>query len=120
MADGPGRPGGENLLFLAGGIKKLRDKRVDLEAAAAELRTHELAVGNLISADGRSLNILAYLDWSKTPEGEIIPHINVRRSELVKGVRMVRDKWNDPASWSIAACVSFSALARAARAAYGI
>jgi predicted RND superfamily exporter protein len=83
-----------NLLMLAAGFKDLRDRKVDLAAAEEELGSNELTVGNLISADRRSLNLLAYLDWSKTDDGRIIPEINVRRTELVKGVRKVRDKWN--------------------------
>lgn len=81
------------LSFLFGGMKSLRDEKVDLALAAKEHATHELTVGNLISADGRSLNILAYLDWSKV-DGKVIPPINVRRDSLVKGVREVAEKWN--------------------------
>ena len=66
---------------------------MDLQRAAEEHATHELTVGNLISKDGRSLNILAYLDWSKV-DGKVIPPINVRRSGLVHGVREVAGKWN--------------------------
>jgi len=40
----------------------LRDPGVDVARAAEELRRHALAVGNLISEDGRSVNVLVYLD----------------------------------------------------------
>lgn len=82
-----------SLGFLFGGMKSLRDEGIDLELAAKEHATHELTVGNLISRDGRSLNILAYLDWSKV-DGKIIPPINDRRTGLVHGVRKVAEKWN--------------------------
>lgn len=83
-----------NLLFLARGIKTLRDDDADLARAAEELTGHELAVGNLLSADGRSLNVIAYLDWSKNPDGTLTPDINTRRTELVAGVRKVAAKWD--------------------------
>ena len=40
----------------------LESEDIDLEKARAEILDHTQAVGNLISADGRSLAILAYLD----------------------------------------------------------
>ena len=84
-----------NLLFLARGIKSLRDRSVDLTRAADELTNHELTVGNLVSGDGKSVNIIAYLDWSKNPDGTLTPDINTRRTELVAGVRKVAGKWNE-------------------------
>jgi predicted RND superfamily exporter protein len=84
-----------NLLFLARGIKTLRDRDADLTRAAEELKNHELAVGNLISADGRSVNLIAYLDWTKNPDGTLTPDINTRRTELVAGVRKVAAMWNE-------------------------
>ena len=83
-----------SLLSFAAGLKTLRSTDVDLATAAKELASHELTVGNLISADGKSLNILAYLDWSKNADGQLVPPIEVRRTGLVAGVRKVRDKWN--------------------------
>ena len=82
------------LSFLFGGMKSLRDTGIDLELAEKEHSTHELTVGNLISEDGRSLNILAYLDWSKV-DGKIIPEPNVRRTKLVEGARKVAGKWTE-------------------------
>ena len=70
----------------------LRGEGVDYEEAGVELRNHEIASGNLISADGRSMNIAAYLDWSKT-DGKLIPSINVRREKMVDGVRVLAEKW---------------------------
>jgi predicted RND superfamily exporter protein len=66
---------------------------VDLEAAKREHQGHKITEGNLISADGRSLNVLAYLDWRKQ-DGKLIPPINERRTLLVQGVRKVAEKWN--------------------------
>lgn len=81
------------LAYLFTGMKSLRTEGIDLSAAAQEHGGHELTVGNLISSDGRSLNILAYLDWSKV-DGKVIPPINERRTGLVHGVREVAAKWD--------------------------
>jgi predicted RND superfamily exporter protein len=63
------RPGEKpNLFALAGGMKHLGDASpTNWEAARAELLDHELAVGTLISRDGRNLNILVYLKPERTP-----------------------------------------------------
>ena len=82
-----------NLLFNRWKMASLREDQVDLAAAAVEHQGHRLTVGNLISADGRSLNVLAYLDWRKQ-NGTLIPPINERRERLVEGVREVAAKWN--------------------------
>ena len=71
----------------------LREDGVDLAAAEAELREHRIAVGNLISEDGRSVNILAYLDWTRV-DGKLDPPAVVRKELLVRGVREVAEKWN--------------------------
>ncbi|NNC88275.1 MAG: MMPL family transporter [Akkermansiaceae bacterium] len=89
----PGRK--PNLLRLAAGTTTLRDAGVNLPAARAELEDHELAVGNLISADGRSLNLLAYLSYEKNAAGEYVPGINERRTRMVDGVRALTAKWNE-------------------------
>ncbi len=78
-------------------ITDLRGEDIDFAQAGVELISHELAKGNLISADGRNINILAYLDWSKV-DGKIVPHINVRREKLVEGVRGVAAKWGEKLS----------------------
>lgn len=81
------------LLRLKDRMTSLREPEVFLETAATELKDHELATGNLISADGRSLNLLAYLEWDPeetTPE----PSLNVRREKLVAGVRELAARWN--------------------------
>jgi len=44
------------------GLPTLRSPDVDLEAARRELTEHNLARGNLVSADGRSVSVLVYLD----------------------------------------------------------
>lgn len=82
------------LAFLFGGMKDLGGRGVDLQRAAEEHADHQLTVDNLISADGRSVNVLAYLDWSKV-DGKVIPPINTRRTELVRGVREVAAKWSE-------------------------
>jgi predicted RND superfamily exporter protein len=82
-----------NLFRIKKSMVDLRDEGVDLAQAGVELREHELAKGNLISANGRSISILAYLDWSKT-DGKLVPGICVRREKLAKGVRALADKWN--------------------------
>ena len=74
-------------------LGSLRDAEVDLEAARVEHRGHKITVGNLISEDGKSLNVLAFLDWRKQ-NGKLIPPINVRRQKLAQGVHEVAEKWN--------------------------
>lgn len=87
-------PGGRPKLHrMSESMTDLRQDGVDLERAAEELMHHELAKGNLISADGRNVNILAYLDWSKT-NGELIPPIGERREGLVTGVRALAERWS--------------------------
>ena len=81
------------LMFLVNGMKSLRKGKVDMAAAAAEHADHEITVGNLISHDGKSVNMLAYLDWSKM-EGKSRDEINVRRAALVEGIRTVAAKWS--------------------------
>ncbi len=81
------------LMTLLRGVKTLRDPGIDLEAAKREHADHELTVGNLISHDGKSMNVLAYLDWSQMA-GKTKAHINERRTALVHGVRKVAEKWN--------------------------
>ena len=61
--------------------------------AKQEHADHLITVGNLISADGRSVNMLAFLDWSQM-EGKPKSEINDRRMALVKGVRALAEKWN--------------------------
>ncbi len=89
------RPGEKpGLKTLWRGLDSLRDDAIDLGAAMAELTTHELAVGNLISADGRSVNFLGFLDWRKNAAGELVPGIHERRTGLVRGVRQVAEGWD--------------------------
>ena len=85
------------LMTLLSGVKTLRDPGIDLEAAKKEHADHELTVGNLISHDGKSMNVLAYLDWSQMA-GKTKAHINERRTALVHGVRKVAEKWNQELS----------------------
>lgn len=82
-----------NLLFLMQSIRYLRSEGVDLTAAEAELRAHELAVGNLVSQDGKSLNVLAYLNV-RPIDGGYEKSINERRREMVDGVRQVAETWS--------------------------
>ena len=72
--------------------KYLTDPDVDLEAARTELATHEIARGNLISADTRSLNILVYLSFF-IAEGDTDPDIVGQRHRMVSDVRAVAAKW---------------------------
>ncbi len=88
------RPGVKpNLLFIKRAIKRLGDPGVDLGAAKAELETHGLAVGNLISADARSLNILVYLSFERV-DGRLEPGVIERRHQMVEGVRAVAARWD--------------------------
>ena len=80
------------LLKLKEHMTNLGSANVDLGRARDELRNHELARGNLISADGRSINILAYLDWSREAD-VLVPPINVRREKMIAGVRELSAKW---------------------------
>ena len=82
-----------NLLKPTEGMTDLRAADVNVVAAGKELATHEIAQRNLISVDGKNLNILAYLDWSKV-DGKMIPEIDVRRERLVDGVRALALKWD--------------------------
>jgi predicted RND superfamily exporter protein len=83
-----------NLLSLFRLTKKLGDETTDLQKAADEHATHHLTVGNLISQDGKSLNVLAFLDWSQMA-GKGKSEINNRRTKLVEGVRLAAAKWNE-------------------------
>ncbi len=79
-------------LSLKAPLRALGDEGVDLETARAELIDHELAVGNLISADGRSLNFLAYLSFEFT--GDFTPDVVERRHEMVASIRGVAAGWD--------------------------
>lgn len=82
-----------SLLGLFRLLKQLGDPDADLARAKAEHAEHQLTVDNLISRDGRHLNVLAFLDWSQM-EGHAKADINERRLKLVEGVRRVAEKWN--------------------------
>jgi predicted RND superfamily exporter protein len=74
--------------------KSLRESDVILTAAEIELKEHELAKGNLISADGHSLNLLVYMSfemWAGKVERDIVD----QRREMVSGVRTVVAKWEE-------------------------
>jgi len=73
-------------------IRSLRDEDIDLAAAESELRDHELAQGNLISEDGRSLNVLIYLSGEMV-EGKMEASVIERRREMLDGIRSVAAKW---------------------------
>jgi predicted RND superfamily exporter protein len=91
----PGRETGLlSLLSFRRNMTSLREDNVDVAAAREELVSHELAVGNLISADGRSLNLLAYMSWEKDAQGGYTPPINERRTRMVEGVRELAADWN--------------------------
>ncbi|NIP98147.1 MAG: hypothetical protein GWO24_33880, partial [Akkermansiaceae bacterium] len=83
-----------SLFQISRSMVDMRSEGIDLAAARTEITSHELARGNLISADGRNLNLLAYLDWSKV-DGKVIPSIDVRREKLVDGVREVAARWSE-------------------------
>ncbi|HUF62995.1 MAG TPA: MMPL family transporter [Verrucomicrobiales bacterium] len=78
-----------NLLTLGSALRRLGDADVDLERARAELLEHELAVGNLVSRDGRSLSILVNLD-ADVPADEV----EKRRTVMVEGIRKVAATWS--------------------------
>ena len=51
-------------------------------------------MGNLISADGRSLNLLAYLSYRRTTPANMSRASTSAAAALVEGVRAVTAKWN--------------------------
>ena len=67
-------------------IPTLTSKDLDLERARAELLQHTQAVGNLITADGRSLALLVYLDASG-------PDADEQRAEMVAAIRSLAASW---------------------------
>lgn len=83
-----------NLLTLAAGLLYLRDedRSVNWKTARAELLDHELATGTLISADGRSVNVLVHL--APAAEGES-RSVQDRWQDLVNGLREVQQNWAD-------------------------
>ena len=80
------------LLELQQRATSLREPGVDLAAARAELMDHELAKGNLISADGRSLNMLVYLSFQMVG-GKVEKEVIDQRREMVAGIREVIREW---------------------------
>lgn len=80
------------LLELQKDASSLREAEVDLEAAKLELLDHELAKGNLISADGRSLNLLVYLSFQMV-DGKVEREVIDQRRDMVAGVREVIGRW---------------------------
>lgn len=82
-----------SLLGVLSLTKQLGGASTNLEMAEKEHADHLITVGNLISADGRSVNMLAFLDWSQM-EGKPKSEINDRRMALVKGSRALAEKWN--------------------------
>ncbi|HEX7896144.1 MAG TPA: MMPL family transporter [Planctomycetota bacterium] len=94
---------------------------VKLDKAKEELLGHTQALGNLISADGRDLNLLAYLDvppellkldpeWSRaqgkkdaarlkelaTPYAAVLSDLKVRRDAMIAAVRKITAAWGPP------------------------
>lgn len=80
------------LLKIKERTSSLREPDVDVAAARDELESHELARGNLISADGRSLNVLVYLSF-RMVDGKVEKSIIQLRREMVAGVRQIAAKW---------------------------
>lgn len=79
-----------NLFTLAGGTRYLRQpEQIHWEAAREEILQHELAVGTLISADGRQANILVYLE----PGGASGDEIQRRWQETVRQLRERAQAW---------------------------
>ena len=91
-------------------IRTLRDETVDLARARDELLHHEIAVGNLVSADGRATSALVYLKGSSgagvaggaaapgptPPVPAVAPSSETqdeRRNAMVAGIRRVADAW---------------------------
>ena len=81
-----------NFLLFFRLAKRLDARDTDLELARQEHADHEITRGNLISDDGRTLNVLAFLDWSQM-KGKPRSEVNMRRTKLVHGVRRVAEKW---------------------------
>lgn len=99
----------------------LADPKTDLEAARRELLAHTQAAGNLISADGRDVSLLAHLDipesilkldteWADAqarrdrarvaelegPYREALAELRARREAMVRGLRQVAASWGPP------------------------
>lgn len=94
---------------------------VKLDKAKDELLAHTQALGNLISTDGRDLNLLVYLDvppelikldpeWSRAqgrkdvakiaelekPYAAALAELKVRRDAMIAGVRAITAAWGPP------------------------
>ena len=80
------------LLKLREETSSLLEPDVDLVAAREELKTHELARGNLISADARSLNILVYMSFQMDASKESRDIVEQRHA-IVKQIREVVSEW---------------------------
>lgn len=99
----------------------LTDPKADLEAARRELLGHTQAAGNLISADGRDVSLLAHLDipesilaldtqWADAqarrdrariaelegPYRAALAELRARREAMVRGLREVAAAWGPP------------------------
>jgi predicted RND superfamily exporter protein len=99
----------------------LTDPKVDLEAARRELLAHTQAAGNLISADGRDVSLLAHLDipesilrldteWADAqarrdrarvtelegPYRTALAELRERREAMVRGLRKMAAGWGPP------------------------
>ncbi|HXG62833.1 MAG TPA: MMPL family transporter [Planctomycetota bacterium] len=99
----------------------LTDPKADLEAARRELLNHTQAAGNLISADGRDVSLLAHLDipesilaldtqWADAqarrdrarlaelegPYRAALAELRARREAMVRGLREVAAAWGPP------------------------
>ncbi len=80
-----------NILTLMAGLKRLGDAEgIDLVTARQELLSHELATNNLISADGRTLDLLVFLTKDEAGDGDV----QGQWKEMVAGLRGVVEKWS--------------------------
>jgi predicted RND superfamily exporter protein len=95
----------DGITFDLGKLRTLKDDDVDFARAKVELLGHEIAVGNVISADGRATSVLVYLKGapgtaaaapgaaSAAPGPSDDASQDARHDALVAGVRRVAATW---------------------------
>ena len=86
-----------NLFAFQRDIRRLTDPDVDLARAREEICAHEYALGNVVSADGRILNVLVHIDTMDLPEGRAASEdeLNRRRQVVVDELRDFAKRWSE-------------------------